>query len=201
MSIARGLVGWWRFDGDLTDASGSGNDMSLTAGTAAYATGIYGQAFSFNGASTLAKTSFTPTVNMTGSAWVKAANNSVVGYIFAINNPGSVRRFNLAWIGSSNVITFAQQPANKDSSAVFGGTGWVHVAVTLTGQNVSFYKNGQPAGTATLDGAPDLTSGTLRIGSRDGAVFFNGLIDNAMIYNRALSPSEIKTLYALGSPL
>jgi hypothetical protein len=36
----------------------------------------------------------------------------------------------------------------------------------------------------------------LRIGSRgDNYAYFNGLIDDVRIYNRALSPAEIQALY------
>ncbi len=93
---------------------------------------------------------------------------------------------------------------------------WHHVSVTWTGgttrASVTFYVDGVPVardGTAGTDcslgigdDSPGRTShigGNTTISPTSGA--FNGLIDDVRIYNRALSPDEIKRLYRIGGTL
>ncbi len=70
---------------------------------------------------------------------------------------------------------------------------WYHVAAAWDGSTVRIYVNGildndppeSRAGTIGTDMRP------LYIGGRDGADFFDGLIDDVRIYNRALDPNEV----------
>jgi hypothetical protein len=188
------LVGHWRFENNLLDTSGNGNNLTLTAGTQAFAKGRVGNAFSFNGSTTLALSGFVPTINATLCAWVKASASSTVGYVFAVDNPFTSFRQNTAWVGTSNSVRVVSRNTDIDSAS-FGGTNWTHVAVSFSGRNIVFFKNGVNVGTATMSGDPLLTSGTLRLGGRDGAVFFSGLIDEPQIWNRALQPHHIRAIY------
>jgi len=70
---------------------------------------------------------------------------------------------------------------------------WYHVAAAWDGSTVRIYVNGildndppeSRAGTIGTDMRP------LYIGGRDGADFFDGIIDDVRIYNRALDPNEV----------
>jgi len=200
-AIHPSLAAWYRGENSAADASGNGA-TGTWAGTDAYAAGKLGNALSLNGSSSISRASWTPAAAATLCAWVKAGAASTVGYLFAVDNPASVLKYNLAWVGTSNAVRVVESGGgNRDSAASFGGTDWTHVAVTFSGTAVAFYKNGVAAGTATLNNAMTAVAGTLRVGSRDGAVFFTGLIDEAMIFHRALAAHEIRALYALGSPL
>jgi lysophospholipase L1-like esterase len=77
---------------------------------------------------------------------------------------------------------------------------WYHVALSfdyLTGQLV-LYKNGIP-----VDSAPatlsDLTDASVYVGAFNGGHNFVGTIDDARIYNRALSHEQILALYSEGA--
>ncbi len=80
---------------------------------------------------------------------------------------------------------------------------WNYVAFTFDGSTINFYVNGQAAGSvpgslydyglATADIGGNTIGGTTTKG------FFNGNIDELTIYNRALTPAEIATIYAEGS--
>jgi len=74
---------------------------------------------------------------------------------------------------------------------------WVHVAGTFDGSKWRLYRNGpEVASTTSSVGAPVVNDNWL-IGASKGTglgEFFTGHIDDATIYNRALSGSEIKTL-------
>ena len=75
---------------------------------------------------------------------------------------------------------------------------WTHIATTYDGAVQRFYVNGVLVGTANPIVAPSLntivqSNGALRIGGNASSTgeFFQGLIDEVRIYNRALSVTEI----------
>jgi beta-lactam-binding protein with PASTA domain len=77
---------------------------------------------------------------------------------------------------------------------------WTHIATTYDGTVQRFYVNGVLVGTANPIVAPSLntivqSNGALRIGGNASSTgeFFQGLIDEVRVYNRALSASEIGT--------
>ena len=97
----------------------------------------------------------------------------------------------LTKVGYSNVTT--PTPMVTD-------TNFHHVAVTKTGSAVTFYVDGL----AQTVGAYDpgfVFNGTSAIGARgtDYATSFLGTIDEVSVYNRALSGSEVQSIYNAGS--
>ena len=83
---------------------------------------------------------------------------------------------------------------------------WHHVAGTFDGATVRLYADGREVGygtPATLNINYNLpTSNDLFIGTYlwpGGSLSFTGSIDELSIYNRALSASEIQTIYRAGS--
>ncbi len=74
---------------------------------------------------------------------------------------------------------------------------WYHLVVTWDGSDQYFYVDGVLKAT-NATGSPDLDtpSGAVRIGSSNGgAGGWAGLIDEAVIYNRALTPLEVQRNY------
>lgn len=69
---------------------------------------------------------------------------------------------------------------------------WAHVAVTYDGSNVKIYINGTLEGTLAASGSIDVCTGPLQIGNTTvWGEEFNGSIDEARVYDRALSAAEI----------
>ena len=214
MSIARGLVGWWRLDGNLTDSSGNGNNGTVGEGSAAYAAGKYGQAWDndvtrfvdcgndaslkITGALTLSLWVYfdsVPTGNL-GLFGKHLAGSSGRSYGFYLANSLFVFALSPNGVGVVNFPT-EDRPALK--------TGWTHYAGTFTPNGemilyvdgIQYASRSAPAeifdsNITVKIGDGTFTSGTTRPTCR---------IDNAMIENYARTPSQIKTLYALGSPL
>jgi len=52
-----------------------------------------------------------------------------------------------------------------------------------------------------VSGVPFSNPSFTQIGGDSGRVYFNGKIDDARIYNRALSASEVLQLYKLGNSI
>jgi hypothetical protein len=74
----------------------------------------------------------------------------------------------------------------------FAQTGWANICVTYNGSTtILVYCNGILFGTKTLGGTLNTTASTLYFGSQGGATWFNGRLSNLLMYNRALSASEV----------
>ena len=71
---------------------------------------------------------------------------------------------------------------------------WTHVALTYDGANLRLYVNGTQAATRAATGAIQTTTNPLWIGGNQPyGEYFQGLIDEARVYNRALTQPEIQT--------
>jgi hypothetical protein len=68
---------------------------------------------------------------------------------------------------------------------------WTHVAATYDGATLRLYINGAQVSSQPHSGAIVTSTGALRIGGDSAGEYFQGLLDEIRIYNRALSPSEI----------
>jgi hypothetical protein len=82
---------------------------------------------------------------------------------------------------------------------------WSHLAATYDGTTLTLYVNGLRVGDRLVSGPLDLTSGPLEIGGNEvWGEWFEGLVDDVRVYNRALKPAEIAadlaTPVASGSP-
>jgi len=98
------------------------------------------------------------------------------------------------------VIMYRDATAISDgytNSAIFLTNTWTNLVVVQNGaNNVDIYANGQ-----FLEKMVDLPCmvnrniDALTIGSRGNELYFNGTIDEVMIFNRSLSSSEAKALY------
>ena len=218
MSIARGLVGWWRFDGNLTDASGNGNHATVFSGSNGYAPGIYGQARDYGGGGDnvlLGKSPWGADNKFTISAWIKTGATTANRSLFGASNDGGttaiIVQTNRVVAGNGRLWFFLR----KDSGSNFSletETGahpnfeWFFLTVTNDEENMRIYVNAVlvAQGATPAGDLADLTYG-FGLGFHDnrGAVSndFTGQIDNALIEKYARTPSEIKNLYALGSPL
>lgn len=111
------------------------------------------------------------------------------GYSFFIdNNTGT----NSIAFGTGYLVSTSVARVNN----VITLNTWQHVAVTFSGSACTFYKNGYSVGTVTGITAP--VSGTVNaiVGNNTGNVnYFDGKIDDLIVYSRGLSSSEISKVY------
>ena len=78
------------------------------------------------------------------------------------------------------------------------------MAGTYDGTQVSIYVNGKLEGSTAVTGAIGASSNDLNIGSdpsnlQDTGRYWNGMIDEVEIFNRALSATEIQAIYSAGT--
>lgn len=74
---------------------------------------------------------------------------------------------------------------------------WQHIVITRnSSNNISVYRNGvKPTATRNVSG----TFTPKYIGQENTSYFFDGLIDNVMLFNKELTSLEIKSLYNNGA--
>src|SRR3989344_5462976 len=217
-TLKDGLVGLWSFDGkDMAttiafDRSGNNNNGTLTNGPTRVP-GKIGQGLNFDGSNDVVDMGDQATLNFTTgdfsiSAWIKAdstqANESrIVSKMGA--NCGSATGYmlkletNITWalqLCLNDGLTADQYSLSQD----LRDNAWHHVAaVVQRGVGTFLYQDG--VGTSFGASSKNVTTGAnFNIGGRSAAAndIFTGSIDEARVYNRALSSDEIKRLYNLG---
>jgi hypothetical protein len=199
-----GCISWWPGDGNANDVIGP-NNGTLQGGTS-FTQGRFGQAFYFDGIDDLvvATTKKMPTGkdDRTLEMWIKIdirrnSEATFAGY----GNPGGITEmFNIGARFRSRNLFFASGGLGHSSN---GGVqldlkSWYHVAVTNARGIITVYLNGvaverpiipiqTPAGGQFYIGGIPTSYGADRM--------LNGAVDEVRIYNRALSPSEISSIF------
>ncbi|MDB6065698.1 MAG: Conserved repeat domain protein [Pedosphaera sp.] len=213
-----GLVSWWEAEGNASDSLG-GNPGTLLNGTS-FAAGEVGQAFTFNGTGAHVRVHDAPNLRfktaLTLEAWIYPTSVGAVGrsiidkwdaasgfdqrsYGVGIATDGRAQMAispNGTSSGYASVFSAGTMPANQ----------WTHLVGTYDGTNMAMYVNGILSGSVAysggiFQGTNDFALGGQVGGKLSGGVVtpFAGLIDEASVYNRALSVSEVQAIYAAGN--
>jgi len=209
-SGASGLVAAYGFDEGTgtTVKDSSGNNLTGTViGATWTATGMYGSALSFNGTSSYVDLGSPSALQLTGSmtieAWVKAAANPADdGQIVSKSNGAGWQLKTSPDTGPHtfgiSVSVNSTTKAQRYSTAVPALNTWYHIAgvYDAAALTLSTYVNGV-LDNGTLRGTVPASqlnqTANVNIGRRTGGFYFNGVIDEVRIYNRALSQAEIQT--------
>lgn len=227
-SLQSGLVGYWPFDGkdtnlgsntaEVLDRSGQGNNGNWMNHASTTASGVMGQAILLDGTNDFVDFGLPASLNLTGTAVTLAAwvnTKSLAGsaiqriismpyietdgsekYALLINNSTDLVEFTLSLdtIGDSITAAYSSKYVNE----------WHHIAGVYENDVMRIYIDGVLVAGPTnhVYSTPNITSatGNFLIG-RYGPTFgqyFNGAIDDARVYNRALSQAEITQLYQMG---
>src|ERR1035441_7789453 len=210
-----GLVSWWRAEGNASDGVDSNHGMLLNG--VSFAPGMVGQAFSFNGSNQCVQVPHAASLvasNYSIEAWVKplaqvsdAINQDLIfgqsfGHCQLVARTGSpgVR---LAFAFGTDHYTFFE--ATGTSKIPIGQ--FSHLAGTWDGITLRLYINGvlnaqsTPGASPADSGCPFFIGGFYSpTADNCGYVgqFFNGLIDEASYYSRALTGAEIQSIYNAG---
>jgi prepilin-type N-terminal cleavage/methylation domain-containing protein len=198
-----GLVSYWSFDegtGTIAyDLSGYGNNGTLYnfTGTSGWTIGKIGKALNFDGADdyievTNVKGLSSGNMVHTISAWIKVNRLPINrAWILLLGQAGAGSHHWL--INSTGGTQFGVWNGGQLSPVLPIGE-WIHIVITFDGTTLKGYTNGflfdKTSATFNFTSLP-LTLAKAYLGEN----YFNGLIDELRIYNRALSDSEIKAIY------
>ncbi len=196
-----GLVGHWKFDGNAKDATPYGNDgtvdnASLTADRygrpdSAYLLGGGGTAISVGSPSVLSET----TGAFTYSVWIMRTADSTYQWPQIMGALDTHVHYGVRALDYGETIVF-EYGIDPYGGAVWNQTvkntlpinEWHHLAITYDGSTVRQYWDGQPQ-QARLNVSLNPSYGGLYFGSWEGSV------DDARVYNRPLSDTEVKRLF------
>ncbi len=220
MTVANGLIGYWPMDLNDTagakflDRSGRGNHgtgnnlsaASLVKGQAGQALNVAG------GASAYVQIAASPSLNVTPAysfaAWFYATANSAAGGFFNHTVSAASASMNIeiyTQSGNRNILV----AHNRSTTLSFASTSvnvyalnvWTHLCVSSGGGTTSVYINGALASGGTLAITQPVSQpsyvGIIGLESTI-ATGFQGKIDDARLYNRALSQPECKAIYLAG---
>jgi len=224
-SLAKGLVGYWTFDGkDMTngvaaDVSGNfatGTPINIATSTF-YVPGKIGQALKFDGVDDYVNMGVVSilegtTSAMTISAWIKPgivtvgilciicnSNSNSANFPWGLEFNRTAGRFSLSQAGNGSGTLSAINNTNLKAGV------WSHVVAVRTYVSTlswptTLYLNGVADGSGTIarSGQSNQTVAIGRYGANNN-YYFLGSVDDVRVYNRALSATEITQLYNMGA--
>lgn len=209
-----GLVGYWSFEDasgtQVTDGSGNGNTGTLTnMESGDWINGKRGKALDFGGTDEYVNIPNHASLNpdyITVAAWIKKSTTGTYGQIIDKDTTSGNRVWQFR-VKNTDVVQFipfsAASNGDCSGSVVVADGNWHHVVGTWDGTTIYIYVDG------VVDGAGCSFSGSLRTGQTNpvaiGSLSFAqgnwlvGQVDEARIYNRAISATEVAALYGAGS--
>lgn len=206
------LIAHYPFSGNANDATGNNNGTLQSA--PALTTdrfGISNKAYSFNGSSQYISTSnaYTNPTDFTISIWFKTASTTggrLIG--FGREQTGSSGQYDRhIYMNNAGQIYFGIYSGTvKTASSVasYNDNNWHLATATLSATTgMVLYIDGAQVG-ANPAVAAENYAGYWKIGydnlsgwtSQPSSFYFNGALDDALIYHSALTPAEAATLYA-----
>ncbi len=213
------IVAWWPGDGNGYDLA---RTNFATLNNATYESAVVGQGFSFNGTNAGVTAADDKALNLisasdalTIEAWIKPLTNTTTSGVMSVAG----KRYSPSVYSAMGYELFLVNGvpgfriANASGYANFNATGnlrdggYHHVAVTLD-RSATNGGHLYVDGTSILTFNPTVVSGSLsnaepvRIGVHPQSGFngwYKGVIDEATIYRRALTSTEVTALYTAGS--
>ncbi len=209
-----GLQAWWRMNGNGNDDKGS-NTATLMNGVNCTVSGKHGNACKFDGVDDFVNVSSSPVINnlgkpMTNYSIVLWFNNSInadqsltekwipwAQYPWAIRLDPTISKI-------SFIIYDGNSSSKVESSSGYKDGQW-HLIVAVRDSSANkirlYIDSNSPIETTDGFTTTDISNlGSFPIGARfsTGGNYFNGSIDEVMIFNRVLNSTEISELYTLG---
>jgi prepilin-type N-terminal cleavage/methylation domain-containing protein len=218
-SLGSYAAGIWNFDegsgSTANDTSGWENNGTLVnsptwrcASTdTSYTPSSQGCSLEFNGSNQYVNAGNDASLNITSAitmeAWVKKPDYSRITDAIIRKAGSYVLYFSNAGDGEPQGLqTYFWGLANPRlgySYTNFINDRWYHVAGTYNGSVAKLYVNGVEVATENKTGSFTISDSNVAIGaSSDGQMYFSGLIDEARIYETALTLSHVQSLYYAG---
>lgn len=201
-SVIDDLIAAWKFNGNANDSSGNGINGTVTGATLTTGkNGAANSAYNFNGVDQYINFGNGASFNqpsVTFAAWIKPTVLSGYQNILAKEFQYKYRLngANIDVLVAANGAAWAT--VSTTSASLVAGS-WQHVAVTISSNpnQITVYKNGVALNSYTYSG-PITAFSTRNLYSATyspNAEMFNGDMDDARVYGRALTAAEIQSIY------
>jgi len=210
------LVGWWKFEeasGTLYDQSDNHNDSTSAQGVVYQQTGQSGYALGFDGIDDhiIIGTNGRPTDTFSFGGWFKTSSTHEIDpeatsgyggvnnqrYAFDPQHGGDSNAGAGLSIGTNGIAVYEHGSDYMPATAVYPtelGEDWNHIMIVYNNKQPTIYLNGSAVRTG-FSSPREIVSAPIQFGGMAYG-YFEGLMDEVRIYNRALSGAEIKKLAA-----
>lgn len=199
-----GATQWWSAENNFANRIGGGATGSPTAGMS-FAAGIRGQGFSFSSSNFItiaASAAAFGSSNFTVSYWMKTAAPNNVGVFSkraACSHANMIDMRLGPGAGGSFGIEIDEPYTAFGAGANLGNNQFHHVVLVRNGTQVRFYQDGVLTSTASgsvasIDSVTPVFLGKSTCTGSDGTGFYTGVLDEIVLFNRALSDSEVSNL-------
>ncbi len=148
------------------------------------------------------------TINVSASIWLNPASLTAAGSnaytVFSEDSSSFANKDAVVQVSDDGAVTWTLEGIDSLTSAdglITNGV-WSHLAVVRNGTDMRIYVNGSSvaskaiSGTTTVDSVNDLMLGVAE--DSDGQDPWDGLMDDAGFWERALSPGEVSAIYQQG---
>jgi hypothetical protein len=204
-----GLIGWWKAEGNGVDHAGGNNAYSMPRIT--FTSGVVGQAFAcdpygYTGVDIADRAAYVLTNALSVEAWIRPRGNGYCVFYRGDHRPGYDPY--VMSMQANNILSFGITDTSGTSAGVTAPISynqWWHAVGTFdaaSGQ-ICLYTNGtlasqisttrRPIGDLISSQWPGIGIGNVNDGGNDFP--FVGDIDEASLYNRALTAAEVQALY------
>jgi len=213
MALTDNLLAYWKLDessGNAVDSVGTNTGVNTSV---TYAAGKINNGAVFNGSAylTVARNASIEPVNAISIAmWVNISSTSNFQMLIAKGeNAGDTRSWELRCNGTTTQLQMQGRRSDAGfiacatTSSLGTGT-WKHIVFTRNGTTMAIYINGvSDTLTGVTSSSLDFAYSTddLWIGQRNGGLRFNGSLDEIGLWSRALTSTEVTSLYNGGSGL
>ena len=182
------------------------NGTNGSTGATQNVTGKFDKCFDFSGGNNeqvdMGNTILSGTTDFTMACWINSEVTTSGTYMlfnsYASGYTGGVQFY---INGADTKLYYWSSSGDFAGSTAISGTdgAWDFAVVTRSGTTMTIYLNGSVDGTSTVSHSIAGTNMTLGGSSGASGYVFNGKIDEASIWTRALSASEISELYNSGT--
>jgi cytochrome c553 len=211
-SVDEGLALHFPLDGNLdsvfADEKNAKPQAEVVDGSPEYVEGQDGEALWFDG-KRLLRVDGVPTfgegARFSYGAWIRPESPREMAVVARMDEEIQFPGFGLFWDEGKLRAQFSSRLTDDaicvETKSKFKPGEWLHVLVTYDGsrkaRGVGIYVNGEAQPLRTLSDTlnnPITTTASLMIGSRDGGLRFEGLIDDVRFYARMLTSEESAAL-------
>ena len=225
-TLNNGLIAYYPFSGNALDSSGNNNNPTYNSATlTADRFGNPNSAYYFDGSSSYIQVPNSSTLNPTStisiSVWVKPTgfyggtcqNNYIMqkgvstGYGLEFSSQGYSHGGTCSLPLDTLHQNFYGPTAYADNNTYqpyIKRNNWYHVVYTFNGTTAKIYINDTLSLTTQENFTTFSSTSPLYLGSFGNSSFpywFNGVLDDIRIYNRAIDSSEVTALYTAPNPV
>lgn len=207
------LVSYYKFEGNAVDATGN-NSATFQGGTptaAADRFNVAGKAYTFNGSSNYISTPnlYVNPSSVSVSSWFKTTTTvgGVLMGFSSLQTGSNGNRDRFIYMTATGVLYFGVAPGAVkkyiSTTAAYNDGNWHLVTATLGAGGMKLYVDGVLAASDLTVTTAETITGYWRLGHSDistwpnesSSYFFQGTLDDMVIYHRELSAAEVGVLY------